>query len=565
MSSIFSSLLPRPTLLINILIAEAAERFCYYSIRASLIDLFTLELGWSDAGAVSAASFWSAACYISPILGAVLSDSSWGRFLTILRFCGCYITGVCTLSISAATHSVGGTITGLALIALGAGGIKPCVAPFGADQLEADGAGKDRITSFYFGFYWSINFGSSFAYFSVAAIIAALGFHGAYAICAGAMALAICFFLIPFKSYSHVTPSGSAVLSIGRVITAAIRNGGCTTCCRRSPSSLLSSTISNNNDDSDRDSEREPLRATTTTPSIVSPIISSPSSTSMLSISPSWLDAASGSPNITTNDIQEAKALFRLVPVFATLPFFWCVFDSYGSVWQLQARRMNLCFYISNNKSCISALSMGASNALFVLVLVPLTDFVFVPTVRRFIGEPTPLRRMTLGMFLAAVAFAISGFLEIRIVAAAGSGGVSVLWQLPQFAVLTMAEVLVSTTGLEFSFVEAGKGLKSAVLALFFLMTATGDLLNGALYAALGHLPPATLIWIVTILQVIAACIFAAVSSQYITREQLEDKTSVSASVPASALPSSLKNKLNNDDDDGDGDNDSDIRKNPHT
>ena len=544
-----SSLLPRPTLLINILIAEAAERFCYYSIRASLINLFTLELGWSNAGAVSASSFWSAACYISPILGAIISDSSWGRFLTIIRFTVIYMIGVCTLSIAAATHSAGGTITGLALIALGAGGIKPCVAPFGADQLEADGANKERITSFYFGFYWSINFGSSFAYFSVAAIIAALGFQGAYAVCAGAMALAICFFLIPFKSYEHVTPSGSAVLSIGRVITAALRNGGCTaSCCRRSSLSSPSSSSISNTDER----EREPLRATTTTTTTTTSIVT-----------PSWIDAAYGSPNITSNDIQEAKALFRLVPVFATLPFFWCVFDSYGSVWQLQARRMNLCFSINNNNTtCISALSMGASNALFVLLLVPLTDYIFVPTVRRLIGEPTPLRRMTLGMFLAALAFALSGLLELRIMAV-GDGSVSVFWQLPQFAVLTMSEVLVSTTGLEFSFVEAGKGLKSAVLALFFLTTATGDLLNGALYAALGHLPPVTLIWIVTILQIIAACIFAAVASQYITREMNKGQLTLETNLEEKT--SAAKDKLNHNNDNDDDNDAVDMSKNPHT
>ena len=523
-----SSLLPRPTLLINILIAEAAERFCYYSIRASLINLFTLELGWSDAGAVSAASFWSAACYISPILGAILSDSSWGRFLTIIRFCGCYLLGVCMLSVAAATHSVGGTITGLAFIALGSGGIKPCVAPFGADQLEADGAVKERITSFYFGFYWSINFGSSFAYFSVAAIIGSLGFQGAYAICAASMAIAIGFFLIPFKSYAHVTPSGSAVLSISRVITAAIRNGGCTNknntrCCGlRCSKSESKPSLSNE--------EREPLRASSSSTVVSTSTLSSSSSLSPSTSSSSWIDAACGSTNITVNDINEAKCLLRLFPVFATLPFFWCVFNSYGSVWQLQAKRMNLCLSTNSNDTsqniCISALSMGASNALFVLFLVPLTDYFIIPTVRRLIGEPTQLRRMTLGMFLAALAFAMSGLLELRIVAMT-EGSVSVFWQLPQFAVLTMSEILVSTTGLEFSFVEAGKGLKSAVLALFFLTTAAGDLLNGALYAALGHLPPSTLIWIVTILQILAACVFTVVASQYITRTALSNETEI--------------------------------------
>ncbi|CAD5216140.1 unnamed protein product [Bursaphelenchus okinawaensis] len=54
---------------------------------------------------------------------------------------------------------------------------------------------------------------------------------------------------------------------------------------------------------------------------------------------------------------------------------------------------------------------------------------------------------------------------------------VSILWQVPQIAIITAAEILVSITGLEFSYNEAAPSMKSVVGALFLLTTATGDLL----------------------------------------------------------------------------------------
>jgi POT family proton-dependent oligopeptide transporter len=170
---------------------------------------------------------------------------------------------------------------------------------------------------------------------------------------------------------------------------------------------------------------------------------------------------------------------------------------------------------------------MGAADSLLVLALVPVAGAA-VPALARVARarrvaalDPTPLRRMTVGMFVAAAAFAASALLEARI-DAAPPASVPVLAQLPQYALLVVAEVLVSTTGLEFAFTEAGAGNRGAVLAAFYLTTAAGDALNGVLYAALGGLPPVTLIWLVAAMQVAAAAVFAALARAYVPRAALE-------------------------------------------
>jgi POT family proton-dependent oligopeptide transporter len=482
----------------NILVAEAAERFTYYSTRSSLIDLFTNQFHFGDAVAVSIVSFWSALCYISPILGASLADGIWGRYDTILRGLILYIVSVAALAAGASLVSAPLAICSLVGVALASGGIKPCVAPFGADQLTATmGA---TITSYYFIFYAAINLGSCIAYFTISAEVRALGYGGAYAICAGAVVAATMLFVLPRSIYVRSPPGRSAFLAVLRVLLAAARLKSCCAvrCCRGVYDGEAHALISAEKVEKGADS-RSRLAGS------------------------SWLHAARGAPGVLDNDVDEAAALGRLLPIFSALPFFWAVYDSYGTVWQLQARRMNLCIA---STWCIEPLQMGIANALLILLLVPVFDGLIVPKMRRAAErrpwlEPSPLRRMTTGMFVAAGAFAVSGILEERI-NAVGDGVINVAEQLPQYVLLAVAEVLVSTTGLEFAFVEAGPTLKSAVLAMFFLTTAAGDVLTGALYAVLGGLPAATLIWIVTALQVLAAGFFAAVARVYVPRA-LED------------------------------------------
>jgi POT family proton-dependent oligopeptide transporter len=53
----------------------------------------------------------------------------------------------------------------------------------------------------------------------------------------------------------------------------------------------------------------------------------------------------------------------------------------------------------------------------------------------------------------------------------------SVLWQFVPYIVLTTAEVLVSTTGLEFAFTESAPEMKSTVMSFWLLTVAFGNLL----------------------------------------------------------------------------------------
>lgn len=58
------------------------------------------------------------------------------------------------------------------------------------------------------------------------------------------------------------------------------------------------------------------------------------------------------------------------------------------------------------------------------------------------------------------------------------------LWQLPQYFIITIGEIMFSITGLEFSYAEAPASMKSVLTAAFLLTSAVGDLIIIAIESA---------------------------------------------------------------------------------
>ncbi len=105
-----------------------------------------------------------------------------------------------------------------------------------------------------------------------------------------------------------------------------------------------------------------------------------------------------------------------------------------------------------------------------VMALIP----ILVPFCVKLGRYASPLRRMTVGMALAGVSYLLVANLQQRI----DSGEqLSVLHQLLPYLVLTTAEVLVSTTGLEFAFTQAPERLKSVITGLWQFTVAIGNIL----------------------------------------------------------------------------------------
>jgi POT family proton-dependent oligopeptide transporter len=118
----------------------------------------------------------------------------------------------------------------------------------------------------------------------------------------------------------------------------------------------------------------------------------------------------------------------------------------------------------------IGAEEMQSMNPLIVMILVPLFTLGIYPRIGKF---ASPLRRMSYGMFVAAGSYLIVAALQKQIEAGVQ---LSIMWQTVPYIVLTSAEVLLSTTGLEFAFREASAELKSTIMSFWLLTVTVGDL-----------------------------------------------------------------------------------------
>ncbi|XP_017493441.1 PREDICTED: peptide transporter family 1-like, partial [Rhagoletis zephyria] len=143
---------------------EFCERFNYYGLRTILVLYLTTKLHYDKDTATVLFHIFSMLVYLFPIVGAIIADSWLGKFRTILYLSMVYALGGVIVSLGAIpllhlpVKEI--TILGLTLIALGTGGIKPCVSAFGGDQFRMPEQAK-QLATFFSLFYFAINAGST--------------------------------------------------------------------------------------------------------------------------------------------------------------------------------------------------------------------------------------------------------------------------------------------------------------------------------------------------------------------------------------------------------------------
>lgn len=190
---------------------EVAERFSYYGMRSILIVYMTSALTDSqgrlapltEQQATSWFHMFTTATYFVPILGAFLADALLGKYTTIVLLSLVYCLGHLVLAIDLTNY---GLFWGLALIAMGAGGIKPCVSAHVGDQFDASSAGQlERVFSW---FYLGINCGAFVASLTIPYLFHNASAHLAFGIPGAMMALATIIFIRGRTKFRAIPPLG---------------------------------------------------------------------------------------------------------------------------------------------------------------------------------------------------------------------------------------------------------------------------------------------------------------------------------------------------------------------
>lgn len=169
------------------------------------------------------------------------------------------------------------------------------------------------------------------------------------------------------------------------------------------------------------------------------------------------------------------------------------------------------------------ASQIAAWNPIMVMGLIPLFSMGFYPLLDKMGFKTTPIRRITWGMFVAGLAFVIVAIIQMSMEAGGEANKVNVMWQFFPYLVMTMAEVMVSITGLEFAYTQAPRSMKSSVMSIWLLTVFFGNLIT-AYVAKINFFPIASTGYFMffAVLMAIFALIFWYMGSQYKVKNYME-------------------------------------------
>lgn len=523
---------------------EGAERFSYYGMRAILyVYLATLiqasGLGEAAAKADATATYhlFVVGVYAFPVLGAILADKLLGKYQTIVWLSLVYCAGHAAMAIF--DGNLEGTYLGLALIGIGAGGIKPCVSAHVGDQF-----GKSNwhlINKVFQAFYFIINFGSFFSTLLVPYLYANHGAMVAFGVPGVLMFIATFVFWMGRHDFVHVPPNPGGKLGfldtvVGFLFFAPLfmllfaEKAGVSSLAVQLGVSLgavaAGVMVFGYRQKIQEDdgflailifSVRALLRGKTHEVGTSGVDKADPDAP----ISKHWFFGAAAS-KFGSSAAEGPLAVFRIVSVFFFVSFFWMLFDQHGSTWVEQAgqmdRELNLWFWTWSPE----ASQVSAVNPIMVMILIPVMMFGVFPFVERMGVRLTPLRKMSAGMMLAGTAFVAVALIQAKI-EDVGAGTISIGWQMIPYFLMTASEVLVSITGLEFAYTQAPNRMKSIVMSFWLLCVSFGNYLVVKLAHYFKDWPLSKAFWIFAGLMFVAGALFSIRAMFYTYKEYAQE------------------------------------------
>eukprot|EP00262_Sarcandra_glabra_P000577 TRINITY_DN10699_c0_g1_i1.p1 TRINITY_DN10699_c0_g1~~TRINITY_DN10699_c0_g1_i1.p1 ORF type:complete len:588 (-),score=47.78 TRINITY_DN10699_c0_g1_i1:184-1947(-) len=467
---------------------EAFERMAFHGISANLVVYLTTQLHEDTISSVRNVNNWSGSVWMTPILGAYIADSYIGRFWTFTVSSLIYVMGMVLLTMAvslksfkpacvngvcskASSSQIAFIYSSLYIIAVGAGGTKPNISTFGADQFDDfDPHEKQLKVSFFNWWMFSTFLGALFATLGLVYIQENFGWGLGYGIPTVGLISSLLIFYIGTPYYRHkVRKNKSPTRDLVRVSAAAFAN-------RRlnvpaDPSDLY---------------ELEPQhylingrRRVYHTPSF------------------RFLDKAAlqgGTKGVSTpctvTQVEETKLVLGMILI-------WLITLIPSTIWaQVNTLFVKQGTTLDRNLGPnfqIPAASLGSFVTLSMLLAVPLYDRYFVPFMRQKTGNPrgiTLLQRLGIGFGFQILVTIVSFFVEIKrmnIIKEHGANGpkdivpMSIFWLLPQYVLLGIGDVFNAIGLLEFFYDQSPQDMQSLGTTFFTSGIGVGNFLNSFL------------------------------------------------------------------------------------
>ncbi|KAF5745272.1 nitrite transporter [Tripterygium wilfordii] len=466
---------------------EVCEKLAVVGFNANMISYLTTQLHMPLTKAANTLTNFGGTSGMTPLLGAFLADAYAGKFWTITAGSLIYLIGMTILTLSAilpqlrpppckgdevcqeaGTGQLAILYISLILGALGSGGIRPCVAAFGAEQFDEKDPNQTTKTWKYFNWYYFV--------MGVAILLAVtvlvyiqdnIGWGWGLGIPTVAMFISVVPFILGYRLYRNLDPAGSPFTRLVQVSVSAFKKRNL---------SISDPKVLYQNDELDASI------------CIDGKLIHSEEMT--------FLDKAAivteednvKSPNLwrlnTIHRVEELKCIIRMGPIWAAGILLITAYAQQSTFSLQQAKSMDRHL---TKSFAIPAGSMSVFTMCSMLGTIVFYDRVFVPMARKFTGLDrgiTFLHRMGIGFVISILATLVAGFVEVKRKHAALDHGlmnshqtipISALWLVPQYSLHGMAEAFMSIGHLEFFYDQAPESMRSTATAVFWTAISVGN------------------------------------------------------------------------------------------
>ncbi|XP_022941678.1 protein NRT1/ PTR FAMILY 5.1-like [Cucurbita moschata] len=472
---------------------EAFERMAFYGIASNLVNYLTTQLHEDTVSSVRNVNNWSGCVWLTPIFGAYIADSFLGRFWTFTFSSLIYVMGMVFLTMAVSVKSlkprcnngicskatasqVAFFYISLYTIAVGSGGTKPNISTFGADQFDDfNPVEKQMKVSFFNWWMFSSFLGALFATLGLVYIQDNLGWGLGYGIPTVGLLFSLLIFYFGTPLYRHkVTKSRTLARDFIQVPITAFRNRN----LQLPPTSaelyeLELHTYSRNAAAAGgrRQVEHTPIFRFLDRAAIKD-------------------DTNSSSRKCTVTQVEGTKQVLGMIIIWLATLVPSTIWAQINTLFVKQGTTLNRTL---SHGFQIPAASLGSFVTLSMLISVPIYDHYFVPFMRRKTGNTrgiTLLQRLGIGFVIQIIAIAIAYAVEVRrmhviqtnhIVHPKQVVPMSILWLLPQYILLGIADVFNAIGLLEFFYDQSPEHMQSLGTTFFTSGIGVGNFLNSFL------------------------------------------------------------------------------------
>ncbi|KAK4480671.1 hypothetical protein RD792_013749 [Penstemon davidsonii] len=472
---------------------EAFERMAFYGIASNLVVYLTTQLHEDTVSSVRNVNNWSGAVWITPILGAYIADSYLGRFWTFTLSSLLYVIGMVLLTMAvsikflkptcengvcnkATSTQISFFYTSLYLIAIGAGGTKPNISTFGADQFDDLNPHEKKLKASFFNWWMFSTFmGALFATLGLVYIQENLGWGLGYGIPTVGLIISLIIFYIGTPLYRHKVrrtnhPAGDFL----KVIISAFANAKL-----EHPSHL--SELHEFDHQYYVSTRKRSLHHT--------PVFRFLDKAAIKQDDTTTFSTPSRSP-CTITQVEGTKLVLGMAMIWLVTLIPSTIWAQINTLFVKQGTTLDR--HIGSNFQ-IPAASVGGFVTLSMLIAVPMYDRYFVPFMRKKTGNPrgiTLLQRLGIGFLIQILAIAIAYAVEVKRMRIIEINKVkrpgeivpmSIFNLLPQYVLLGVADVFNAIGLLEFFYDQSPEDMQSLGTTFFTSGIGVGNFLNSFL------------------------------------------------------------------------------------